>query len=223
MLQSSPTKNGTGISVFGTYAELDLLYETIHQVAKALDEIKDKSQEAQSNLLMNFAYEVRKASYGSRLKKKFTYSGDKIEHTLYGFQFVWTDILTFICTLRYNAGFRQSNKLQQAILYNLEYTVETSLFEYDPEGAHQIRDFIGKGININDDYAFMIYQALHIEFVTRKGGKARFRQIPVLLNSYFSRAGEDYKGLIASFEQSAKVQNCEVTDLAFSDFPKITW
>jgi hypothetical protein len=223
MLQSYPTKNGTGISIFGNYADLNFLYHTIHHFAQSLDETENKSQKAQSNLLMNFAYEVRKASTGSRLTEKFTYSGDNIEHTLYGFQLVWTDILIFISALRHNAGFNQSGKLQQAILYNLEHTVETSLFDYDAEGANQIKNFIGQGINITDEYAFIIYQALHIKYVTMKSGKTRFRKIPSLLVGHFSSWNVDYKELIASFQQSAKKQNCEVTDLEFSDFPEIMW
>jgi hypothetical protein len=223
MLQSYPTKNGTGISIFGDYAELNILYDTIHHFANTLDEHKNKRQKAQVQLLMNFAYEVRKASYGQRLTEKFTYSGDNIEHTLYGFQLVWTDILIFINVLRHNAGYNQSDKLQQAILYNLEYTVETSLFDYDPEGANQIKNFIGQQINITDEHAFIIYQALHIKYVSDKLGKTRFRKIPKMLAGHFSNWHNDYKELIASFQQSAKEQNCEVTDLEFSDFPEIVW
>ncbi|PJE46013.1 MAG: hypothetical protein CUR34_11495 [Sediminibacterium sp.] len=223
MLQSYPTKNGTGISIFGNFAELNFLYDTIHHFAETLDETKNNIQKAQSNLLMNFAYEVRKASYGNRLTDKFTYSGDNTEHTLYGFQLVWTDVLIFINVLRFNAGFNQSDKLQQAILYNLEYTVEASLFDYDSEGANHIKNYIGHGINITDEFAFIIYQALHIKYVTMKSGKTRFRKIPHLLDGHFSSWKEEYKNIIASFRISAKQQNCEVTDLGFSEFPEIVW
>jgi hypothetical protein len=64
-------------------------------------------------------------------------------------------------------------------------------------------------------YAFIIYQALHIKYVTMKSGKTRFRKIPQLLVGHFASWNEDYKELIASFQQSVKEQNCEVTDLEF--------
>lgn len=222
MLQAYPTKNGTGISIFGNYGELNLLYDTIHHFASTLDENKNP-QKAQFQLLMNFAYEVRKASSGQRLTDKFTFGGDNIEHTLYGFQLVWTDILIFISALRFNAGYFQSDKLHQATMYSLEYIVEQAMFEYDPEGANQIKGFIGQRINICSDYAFIIYQALHIKFVTERRGKARFRKIPTLISGHFSESRQEYKDLIASFEKSAKEQKCEVTDLEFSDFPEIMW
>ena len=222
MLQSYPTKNGTGLSIFGHSGDLNILHDTIHHFANTLDDDKNP-QKSQFQLLMNFAYEVRKASSGQRLTDKFIYSGDNIEHTSYGFQLVWTDVLIFISTLRRNAGYCQSDKIHQANLYILEFIVEKALFDYDPEGANQIKDFIARGINTNNDFAFILYQALHIKFVSDKPGKTRFRKIPKLIRGHFSEWEEDYKVLIASFQQSAKDQKCEVSDLEFSDFPEIVW
>lgn len=185
MLQSFPTKNGTGVAIFGDYGELHILYDTIHHFAEPLDENKPL-QKAQHQLLMNFAYEVRKAYSGQRLIDKLTYDGDEISHTLYGFQLVWTDLLIFINALRHNAGFSQSDKLHQAILYLLEFVFEKALTEYDAEGASEIKNYIGQRINVTDEHAFIIYQAIHIKFVSDKPGKERFRKIPELLSSHFS-------------------------------------
>jgi len=218
MLQGYPTKNGTGISIFGDYGDLNSLYSTIHEIADSLGE-----SNAQSLLLMNFAYEIRKAFSGQRLTDKLMFSGDNKEMHYYGFQCVWTDILIFISVLRHNAGYVQTGKLQQANLYMLEYVVEKALFDYDPEGANNIQNLIGQRINITNKYAFIIYQALHIKFVTNRQGKKRFRSIPQLINEYFSEWGQEYKKLIASFEISAREQNCEITDLEFNDFPEIKW
>lgn len=222
MLQSFPTKNGTGLSVFGNYADLHILYDTIQHFSDTLND-NQYPQRAQHQLLMNFAYEVRKAYSGQRLIEKFTFSGDDIEHTLYGFQFVWTDMLIFINTLRHNAGYIQSDRLHQAMLYLLEFVFEKALFEYDAEGANEIKNLIGQGINICDEHAFIIYQAVHIKFVSDRPGKERFRKIPQLLNDSFSSWRQGYKDIIRSFQKSAKEQNCEVTGLEFSDFPEIVW
>ena len=222
MLQGQPTKNGTGISIFGDYGDLANLYEIVHEIARSRDEYNERLK-AQNQLLMNFAYEIRKAYSGQRLQDKFTYSGDEIEYQYYGFQVVWTDILIFISVLRHNAGYIQTDKFQQANLYMLEHIVEKALFDYDPEGANQIKEFIGQRINITDKHAFLIYQALHIKFVTEKSGKRRFRKIPALIGSHFSEWKDEYKQLINSLQISAKEQNCDILELEFNNFPDIKW
>lgn len=222
MLQGYPTKGGTGISIFGDYGDLNSLYSMVHEIANSLDESNIRLK-AQSQLLMNFAYEIRKAYSGQRLTDILTFSGDDKEMHYYGFHCVWTDMLIFISTLRHNAGYVQTDKLFQANLYMLEYVVEKAMFDYDPQGANIIQHFIGQRINITNQYAFIIYQALHITFVSAKPGKKRFRNIPLLIGDHFSEYRQDYKDLIQSFEISAKEQNCEITDLEFNDFPEIKW
>lgn len=201
---------------------MEYLYHAVHDIAKHLDE-NNQFQAAQCSLLMNFAYDLRKAYMGHRLKEEFTFTGSDEKYTFYGDHFVWTDILIFISTLRHNAGFTITDKLTQSMLYMLEHVVEKGLFDYDPQGANQIKEFIGQRIDITNKYAFIIYQALHIEFVTSPKGKKRFRNIPNLLISYFSSHTQEYKELIKSFEESAKEQSCEITDLEFGDFPEIVW
>jgi len=222
MLQGEPTKNGTGISIFGDFGDLANLYEVVHEIANTVDE-SNLNLKAQCQLLMNFAYEIRKAYSGQRLKEKITYGVDEIEYQYFGFQIVWTDILIFISTLRNNAGFIQTDKFQQANLYMLEHIVEESLFDYDTVGANKIKDFIGQRIRITDKYAFIIYQALHLKFVSEKVGKKRFRSIPDLLGNYFCERSKEYMELINSFQISAKQQNCDVLDLEFNDFPDFVW
>jgi len=191
MLQAYPTKNGTGITILGDYGDLASLYDTVQHVADTLSE-SNKNQKGQFQLLMNFAYEIRKAYSGQREKEKISFDTDD-EYYYYGFQVVWTDILIFISVLRHNAGYAQSDKYNQACMYLLEYVVEKALFEYDPEGASIIKEFIAQRINIRDQYAFLIYQAVHIKFVTEKPGKTRFRKIPTYVGSYFSNYSQEYK------------------------------
>ncbi|QKJ32439.1 hypothetical protein HQ865_22630 [Mucilaginibacter mali] len=222
MLQAIPTKNGTGVSIYGDYGDLKSLYEAVDHIANTLNG-DNKFQKGQHQLLMNFAYEIRKGYSGLRLTEEMRFPGE--QHTLhyYGFQLVWTDILIFISTLRHNAGYIQTDRLQQATLYLLEYVIEKALDDYDRAAASEIKNFITYGIPVSNEYSFIIYQAIHIEYVSGKSGKARFKKIPKLLNNYFNTWAPEYKSLIASFEQSAKEQNCEITDLEFQDFPDIKW
>lgn len=221
MIQAYPTKKGTGVAIYGDYGDLANLYETVHKVANTLDgyNIRTKSQ---NQLLMNFAYDIRKAYSGDRLIDNVSFNGEeKLKY--YGFQVVWTDILIFISTLRHNAGYTNTDKLDQALMYMLEYVVEKALFDYDPQGANNIQHFIGQRIDIANPLSFLIYQSLHIKYVTSPGGKRRFREIPNMLISHFSENGFDYREVKRSFEKSAQEQNCEVTDLEFADFPDIQW
>ncbi|SDP94708.1 hypothetical protein SAMN05428975_3978 [Mucilaginibacter sp. OK268] len=221
MLQAYPTKNGTGVSIFGDYGDLSSLYETVHQIAHTLNE-ENKFQKGQHQLLMNFAYEIRHAYSGDRLTDEFQYPGD--DHKLYysGFQLVWTDILIFITALRQNAGYFSTSKLHQANLYLLEYVIQKALLEYDPAGG-EIITILEKDFSVGNEYAFIIYQALHIDFVSDRSGKVRFRKIPQLISHYFNTWSAEYKNLIASFQKSATEKGCEITDLEFSEFPEIKW
>ena len=222
MIQIFPTKNGTGVAIYGDYGDLIALYDTVHYIASSLNE-HSKYQKGQHQLLMNFAYEIRKAYTGNRLKEKLTYSGEEKKVEYFGFYFVWTDILIFISTLRHNAGYISTDKLHQGNLYLLEFFIEKALFEYDTEGAGHIKEFICQRIPIIDKYVFLIYQALHIKFVSEKPGKKRFRNIPDYILKYFNSYSKEYKEMITFLEVSAKKQNCEILDLEFSEFPDIKW
>lgn len=222
MLQAHATKSGTGIAIFGEYGDLTSLYLTVHDLASALDE-NNIRENGQHQLLMNFAYEIRKAYSGDRLIDKVKHIAEDHEVQQYGFQLVWTDILIFIAVVRRNAGYIQTDKLQQANMTMLEDVVEKALLEYDPEGAHSIKQLVEQRINISNQYSFIIFQALQIKFVTDRPGKRRFRRIPDLIGGYFSEWRQEYKNLIRSFEISAKMQQCEIADLEFSKFPEIQW
>lgn len=222
MLQAFPTKNGTGVSIYGDFGDLNCLYDTVHAIAGRLDE-ENEWQKGQNQLLMNFAYEIRKGFSGNRLTEAFRYPGE--DHTLhyYGFQAVWTDMFLFIAALRHNAGFVQTDKVHQASLYMLEHVIERALEAYDPVGASELKKYIGRGIPIYSEYVFLIYQALHIDFVSMRGGKPRFRKIPRMLSNYFSEWAPEYKTLLAHLQKSADANKCRIIDLTLSDFPDIRW
>jgi hypothetical protein len=222
MLQGYPTKNGTGIAILGDYGDLTSLYETVHEISNTLDEFSIQTK-GQYQLLMNLAYEIRKAYSGQRLIEKFKFDGDDHELHYFGFKVVWTDILIFIATLRHTAGYIRTNNLHQANLYMLEYVVERELSNYDKEGTSLITDSVERIINISNHFCFIIYQAIHIKFVAAQSGKKRFRNIPNLIANHFLEWKPEYKELIQSFELSAKQQNCDITDLEFNDFPDIKW
>ncbi|ULQ55862.1 hypothetical protein KJS94_14525 [Flavihumibacter rivuli] len=222
MLFAHPTKNGTGIAIYGHKDELSILHSTIHFISDVLDE-SHPIQFAHHQLLMNLAYEVRKAGDGLRLTQSMPLDDNEGISYVLGFQIAWTDILVFTNILRKYVGYRESNKLQQAILYNLEYCLEKAMTDYDPIGSVQLKEYIGERINMHSEFDFILYQALHIRFVTERPGKIRFRKITKLIDGFYFEWNKDYKETIANVKRSAKENNCDWKDLSFSEFPDIVW
>ncbi len=220
MLTSEPTKHGTGIAIYGNYDELDFLYSIVHRLSDALGE-GNEYQRGQYMLLMNFAYEVRKAKEQSRLIEEIDADGGKI--TIYGFQVVWTDLMIFLSTLRHNAGYISLDKLEQSFLYMLEFIAEDAARRYDAEGANNLKPIFSTGVYIGHKYVFQIYQTIHSEFISAHKGKRRFRNISDFLWSYLSPQSRDHIDLVDSLEYSAKKHNCSVFDLEVTDFPDIIW
>ncbi|WP_432327994.1 DUF6904 family protein [Mucilaginibacter sp. P25] len=77
MLQAYPTKNGTGVSIFGDYGDLKSLYEVVHGIAVSIN-ADIPTQKGQNQLLMNFAYEIRKAYQGQQLTEEMRFPGKNI-------------------------------------------------------------------------------------------------------------------------------------------------
>lgn len=220
MLQSNPTKKGTGIELWGDYGDLTSLYETIHKIGERLNEYK-KEEKGQSDIIMGFAYEVRKAFQHSRLKEKFVFdSENKVEYL--GFRYLWTDLLYLISVLRFNAGYVVLDKIDQANLYILEHSCKKALFDYDPKGAQQIQPFIGQKIDIHNDLVFLVLQGINIEYLSKTLGKRRFRGIPDLLIAY-SQFSPAYKMWKSDIESSAKALGCETHEIVYDNYPKIVW
>lgn len=220
MLQGFPTKKGTGISIYGDYGDLANLYETVHKVANRLDDSK-ASMKGQSQLLMSFAYELRKAYSGQRLIEKLTWSNSDVV-SYYGFNYLWTDLLFTISALRANAGYVVTDELDQANLYLLEFVTRKALRQYDSSGAAQIEEYIGKWINVGNELVFLVNQAIDIEYLNLKPSKSRFRGIPKLLSKYSTHTPE-YARFRQDLEESAAQLNCKVLDIEFDGFPEILW
>lgn len=224
MLFSKPTPSGTGLIIYGQSSELDLLYDVIHELADTLDEYEEDTK-GKYQLLMCFAYEVRKAISGDAVKQEFVIKGSDSFVTHYGFSVVWIDVLLFTNISRYQCSFFTDNKRHQTILYNLEMVIESALNESDEAGAKGITPLIGKGIDIGTKYIFLIYEHARWTFISTIPSTPRFREIPLLINKIFNTSTEYHKTLIKKFEKGAKESNSRGVDLSIGeeDFPDINW
>lgn len=221
MLQSNPSKKGTGIEIWGDYGDLANLHKTIHKIGSRLNEY-DKKLKGQSDIIMSFAYEIRKAFEGSRKKENFFFEAEnKVEY--YGFPYLWTDLLFAISVLRSNAGYVTMDELDQANLYILEYNLKKSLVEYDPKGAEQIQHFIGQRIPINNELIFLMLQGINFEYLSQNPTKTRFRNIPNLIIGYTSTFSETYKHWYAELEKSSKKFNCDLLNIEYDDYPEFEY
>jgi hypothetical protein len=217
MLQSNPSKKGTGIEIWGDYGDLAGLHKTIHKIGNRLNEYDDKFK-GQSDIIMAFAYEIRKAFEGFRLREAFSFDPhNKVDY--YGFQYLWTDLLFAVSVLRLNAGYVTMDELDQANLYILEYNLKNSLTKYDPKGAEFIKLFIGQKINVHDPLIFLMLQGINFEYLSRKPSKARFRSIPTLIIGYTSPFSETHQLWKADLELAAKKCNCELLQIEYGDYP----
>ena len=141
MLQGHATKNGTGITIQGYYIDLKFLYGVVHSLAGSYDHIEPE-QNGANLLLLNFAYDVRKAYSGQRLMIKVKNSVGAKSSEYFGLQLVWTDILFITRCLNEISTKRRLGKLSEACLYMLEKVIENALVEYDPIGAKKIIYFL---------------------------------------------------------------------------------
>lgn len=121
------------------------------------------------------------------------------------------------------SGFFSTSKRDQANIYALECVVEKALYDYDPKGADDIKHYINRRIHTSNEYAFIMFQKLQLEFITTRTGLARFRKIPQLIDDHFIVGKAPRENHIVSLKNSAKEFGCSIHDLHYDDYPDIKW
>lgn len=213
-------KKGAGIFIYGDYDDLAVLYNLVHKIANTLNE-SDENQWGELQLLMNFAYEIRKGKEASRLTKIITIEG--IKHKHYGFQLLWPDIILFINALRSNAGYVYTEKLDQSMLYMLEYITENAAHSYDPASSYKVCTLINGNIFTKDNYIFQIYQHMHCTFISKNSGKRRFRNLYDFMKKHTSPLMTEYETFIEEIKVSAKLNHCKEIDIEINGNQVIQW
>jgi len=212
MLQGFTTKKGTGISIYGDYNDLKFLHQTLY---KSCDTPNDDDKNPISNIILNFAYEVRKAYSRNRLKEVLTFDGvNDIEYL--GFNYLWTDLLVTISALRHQAGYITTDEIDQANIYILEYITKMALEQYDEKGALILKNYIGQRIDIEQPLLEQILQYINIAYLEEKPTKTRFRNIDNYLH-HFASSTHEHKDFLIILEQRAMQMNCKPMELTFGD------
>ncbi|WP_189354808.1 DUF6904 family protein, partial [Vogesella fluminis] len=116
---------------------LDRLHTFIHHVVEESGYIEDKE-----GFVLGLAYDVRKAFQGQRSQDYRAHSEDD-RCRIYGVEVLWPVLLVQIGVLRQAMAFMPTNKLDQALMFELEYVVESALRTAIPVTADEVIHRIG--------------------------------------------------------------------------------
>lgn len=137
MLEYKLTPHHAGIALWGDFAALDRLRAFVLHVVEESGYIEDKE-----GFVMGLAYDLRKAFEGQRSQDYRSYS-ESDRCRIYGVEILWPVLLVQIGILRQAMGYIPTNKLDQAIMFELEHVVESAVREAMPvladEVIHRIR------------------------------------------------------------------------------------
>jgi len=219
MIYAIPTKKGIGVEIWGTRDDLEYLYEVVSKFWNDEKFFNVKGYEDKNNLISSFSYEIRKASYGSRLIRNSShYSFEEIPYL--GFKISWVHILFSIATLKYNMKMAESNKGEIAMFLHLEYWIERAMESYDSIGAKKLLPYLDNAIYLGNEYLYLYMRNINATFFEMKGGKNSFRKLAELMRTCIYST-EGYKNLLNFLQSEAKKHNCDLEDLELNDDDKI--
>lgn len=121
MLDYKLTPHHAGVALWGDFATLRRLHSFVHHVVEESDYIEDKE-----GFVLTLAYDVRKAYEGRRSQDYRAYSEDD-RCRIYGVEVLWPVLLVRVGVLRQAMAFIPTNKLDQAIMFELEHVVESAV------------------------------------------------------------------------------------------------
>lgn len=220
MIQIKATKRGVGIEIWGTYNDLEELYQFIGKFW-SIEKYENVSGFAsRDKVLSGFVHEIRKAKEGSRLKRN-------IENQEYfGAQISWVHCLFSLSALKYNMRFFELSKIEIAQILILEYDIEVALKAYDEVGATNLIGYIEDGLYGANPHIYQYMRYINLEFFKLGGGKNAFRKLPKLLQKgvYYTDEYRDYASFLKAESERIK---CSIDDLELSDdhfdYESIKW
>lgn len=137
MLEYKLTPHHAGVALWGDFAALRRLHGFVHHVVEESGYIEDEE-----GFVLHLAYDVRKASEGRRSQDYRAYSGDD-RCRIYGAEVLWPMLLVQVGVLRQAMAFIPTNKLDHAIMFELEHVVESAVREAMPILADEVIHRIG--------------------------------------------------------------------------------
>lgn len=225
MLYIIPTKRGMGIEIWGTYEDLNVLYDVIGKFWNDEEYLTKKGFENRDKLISGFSYEIRKAKDESRLTRNQSHFSFE-EQKYFGCQISWVHFLFSLTAIKYNMRFYETNKFDVSQILLIEFWAEKAMKNYDSKGAQELVGFIEDGIYGANPYIYQYMRSINLDYYLLGGGKSAFRQLPNLLKKgvFFTDAYKKHEQFLI---QEAKNLNCEITELEINDddvnYESIKW
>lgn len=211
MIYTVPTKKGLGIEFWGTDDDLTFLYDTIGKFWGNENFSSHKGYEDKNNVISGFAHELRKASYGSRLKRDSSHFSPA-EIPYLGFKISWPHILFCMSAIKYNQYWVETTKYDVSILLQLEFWIEKSMNDYDKLGTVNLLKYLDGAISANNEYMYQFMRNINSQFFEMRGGKAAFRKLHQLMK-VSSMVTTEYQELFSLLQFEAKKYNCKIENL----------
>ncbi|SDH70709.1 DUF6904 family protein [Propionivibrio dicarboxylicus] len=137
MLEYQLTPHHAGVALWGDFPTLDRLHGFVHHIVEESNYIEDKE-----GFVLGLAYDVRKAFEGQRSQDYRGVSKDD-RYRIYGVEILWPVLLVQVGVLRQAMAFIPTNKLDQAIMFELEHVVESAVRAAMPVTADEVIHRIG--------------------------------------------------------------------------------
>lgn len=225
MLYILSTQRGMGVEIWGTYEDLNLLYNFISKFWNDEEYLTKKGFENRDKLISGFSYEIRKAKEESRLTRKQSHFFFE-EQKYLGFQISWVHFLFSLTAIKYNMRFYETNKFDISQILLIEFWAEKAVKSYDATGANNLVGFIENGIYGANPYIYQYMRSINLDYFLLGGGKRAFRQLPNLLKKGIFYT-EEYKEYEQFLIKEAKNLNCDITELEIDDdnvdYESIKW
>lgn len=129
MLQYHDRPSHAGLELWGDIWTLKALHRLVTRLAKESPLLKDSGD---SNPLWSFAYEIRHAFDRMRHKSTKNWYGEDTT-PIYGFDYLWTDLLVVTGLLRASLAFLPSSREDHAVLYQFESIIEAAISSTLPD------------------------------------------------------------------------------------------
>lgn len=213
LLEHKLTPNHAGIALWGDFAALDRLHEFVHHIVKESAYIEDKE-----GIVTALAYDLRKAFQGQRSHGNRTYSESDRCH-IYGVEVLWPALLVQVGVLREAMAFMPTNKLDQSIMFELEYVVESALRAAMPVTADEVIHWMRCIGNASYIHLDSVFDSRCSYFINRPA-KQRLKVLPKLMETF-----DPMYELLA--ETGARLRPGAIPPSAFAqsgeDWPDFEW
>ncbi|SMD32722.1 hypothetical protein SAMN04488029_1073 [Reichenbachiella faecimaris] len=216
MIYIIPTKKGIGVELWGTYGDLNIFHQILGKFWNDENASKNLGFENRDLLLSSFSYEIRKAKDSYRLKREENHLYPHEIAEYFGARFSWVHILFSMSAMKYNMQFYETNKLDIAMILQLDFWLEKAMNSYDDVGAKKLTPFINDVIHGSNEYIYQCMRTTNLEYFLLGGGKRAFRKLPELLRRgvYYT---DEYDNYHNELEEDAKRLNCKASELDIND------